>query len=544
MSADGVDPAIRERALRRVAEVSPSQVQAWDDCPRRWYYSSVLGLREPSKPWQELGTAIHKEAEIYAKTGKLDGPHAERVRPVTALVPFEPGAIASGVLLIEERMDMPTFDGGPVMMGFPDRLDLRVPQVDDFKTTSRLSNAKTPAAISHLVQMTTYGTFAARKLDLPGSRVVPLRHLYLRTKEKPAVKAVTAEVPVSALFDRYGETVEKVRAMAAWARAAASESAPPTADDLPPNTGFCDEYGGCYYRRACGLDGGFWASDKPIDEEKKTMSAAPVSEAQTTAMTCPTCNGQKVFKNPDNPGAWVLCRTCAGSGSIKVELPPGAEAPAPVAPPARSGPITNFPPTSVAGPAVVPPDAPPRATPPEAAAPPAEEAPKRSRAKKETAPPPGAAAAASGTPIGNEPPATPAPERAAPPVAAPGIPIGNSPPSGATSQVGGRKRLALYEDCVPSKGADAARAVRFEDWMAEQGIADAAVTAHNAANRDKPVANWQQIPYSAEGDLGHAVRAKVASLPEVVLVSGESRERRAFLAAVVPHATESVKGWR
>lgn len=57
--------------MRPFKRVSPSQINSYNDCPRLWWYQSVLGLETPQRPSAALGEAVHAQLEAYMDKGTL-----------------------------------------------------------------------------------------------------------------------------------------------------------------------------------------------------------------------------------------------------------------------------------------------------------------------------------------------------------------------------------------------------------------------------------------------------------------------------------------
>src|SRR5579859_5849689 len=74
-------PAVIDGQLRHV---SASQIETFEDCPRRWYLDKVLGLAMPPSAAQARGVAIHKELEDWYEDGT---PVSDTVKPALAYLP-------------------------------------------------------------------------------------------------------------------------------------------------------------------------------------------------------------------------------------------------------------------------------------------------------------------------------------------------------------------------------------------------------------------------------------------------------------------------
>ena len=52
-------------------KVSASQIKLFSRCPRAWWYTYPGGHRAPSSPAQELGTAVHAQAQAWLERGEM-----------------------------------------------------------------------------------------------------------------------------------------------------------------------------------------------------------------------------------------------------------------------------------------------------------------------------------------------------------------------------------------------------------------------------------------------------------------------------------------
>lgn len=667
-----------ENARRALAKTSASQIEEWVRCPRRWYNAQVLGLRTPPTDAMTRGTKIHAVLEAHL-TGQAPPADADpdHVKRVASAIPHFPPAGKPG-LLVEQWIEMATFEGGPKIVGRYDAIDFEARETRglssifddadhgdgvevvnfDAKTTSDFRYAKTPAELADNVQMGVYG---AHVLEVrPDLDLLGLRHVYVRTRGAARSMPVDVVVSRGQLQERHGKTLNVIREMGAAAR-----EMPVDAAELPANTASCNAFGGCPYRRLCGLDGpvvefvkddrerfteaaeavlakveggpGGWFSgnDNEKEEEKnmavtngedlmeklrqrsaaRTVGAAtpapaaekappkaeakpetpgranPPAPASVAPVSCPTCAGKRYVKATDEgapPNSYMPCKTCGAAGTVPASVAAKA-AKAPAKKPElsdeeklkkyevraagngkistregdngekRDGWILRDPQTDAerklvadyekgvaaarekearakaaedgepedetAAPGgasgMVPPDAPSRVDEPAAEAAPVEERPKAKRAPKAAKPaeePAIDASAGAPSTVVNNHVAAPAPARTT-------------------------KGPRIYVDCIPTKGADKALAVAYEEWLAPLA-AKAAQSACNAkTGQPQPVQDWRLAEYgSGEGLLAVAIREALPTLPEVVVVTGISKARGVFLEQVVPGASLVVKG--
>ena len=51
--------------------LSPTQTKTWMACKRKWGWGKLDHIRMPQKPGQEIGSAVHDEAENWLRDGTL-----------------------------------------------------------------------------------------------------------------------------------------------------------------------------------------------------------------------------------------------------------------------------------------------------------------------------------------------------------------------------------------------------------------------------------------------------------------------------------------
>jgi hypothetical protein len=574
------DEATINKNCDRILEyVSPSQVETFLLCPRRWYNDSVRGMREPLLPGSpaERGVHIAEEVEHYGKTGKVRE-DARFKAMVEAVLPHlsEPSETVS----VEEWVEAETEPGLPKIRGRYDWFDCsqrqwveghpRAPLLPDVKSRSDFRYAKTPAELADDTQMNTYAVALARR---DGYEHVTLRHAYTRTSGKPKGMAVNITVSRDEMEMRFLRTIESVREMTRWAR-----ERPRSADPLPPNPEACSKYRphGCPHRALCGFDSPFQTSKEtkmaettnngapPSDlmkrlaqrtaelQAKNTGTAAPVAAPAPApapareAITCSKCDEEltpdSVSKLKDGRIIHIGCPAVEAGANSQEET----------------------------GPAVVSSDAPPRTNPPAAASAQAEEQKTRKPRAKKTPEGQQVIDAMAGGMDGSmraaaeeqrraqrsnikgpdgyytlgqlEDMAKEAPKEINPMIAdlaqkmgAAQVVIDNA--TGQVKETAPARGVAagpvVYVNCVPTKGAHKGAGVFFEEWLAP---------ICEEVAKQKGVVDWRLIPYSAKGDLAAQIRKCMSACPPVVLVSKFSPAADVFLEAAIPWASQIIQG--
>lgn len=263
--SEKLGPAVRDGAVRYV---SPSQIDKFDasvgGCARRWWFRYVERRPEPERAAALQGTQIHAQIEHYLKTG--EDVLGEIARSGRAWIP-KPGSD----LLVEHEFggarDGEIFSAisaaGVPVIGKVDVMHRRpwmissegtdlvyepvTCEVIDWKSTSNIGYAKSPAAIASAWPMLAYGA-VAREL-WPDVERVRLSHVYFATKGPRAAEKRTVSLPVVRVAEgwlRAGDIVERMKSAAGETGAAS----------LAPNLNACGSYGGCPHREYCPRDPG------------------------------------------------------------------------------------------------------------------------------------------------------------------------------------------------------------------------------------------------------------------------------------------------
>lgn len=356
MSASTASAAsTRPSTGKKLWSVSPSQVDAYRRCPRVWYNATVLKDREPSKPFQLRGEAIHKALEIYLRTGEvkptialpdsLKGgaltefqtlefiqvaiPHIPR--PANDLehwgqYPKDDKGAPTAMLLLEQAGEMGTWeaeaapagDRGPGVSQFIDVVEAlpKKCRILDYKTTSNFRYAKTPEELQKNTQLCWNAKYIFAISDY---EEIEIEHLYLLTTGRPKALPVRTRVTRAQVEEVWARDMALVHEMVEWARLG-----PLTADVLPPNTDHCDDYGGCFYRTKCGFDDSIVPYGKriPTMSDKSTGLLADIlaQAKKTNPKSAVVASTAAVLKNGGDLMAVLGAKTAAA------EPPPAAGA--------------------------------------------------------------------------------------------------------------------------------------------------------------------------------------------------------------------------
>lgn len=246
--------------------LSVSQVESFDSrqtggCPRRWWFSSVRGLRPEQTTGQSDGEKGHELLAAYFRTGELPPKRAKLSKAVT-------GAIVKGDLpkpgpdmLVEERFDgQPKLNpvtgewnkiipedalwlGGVAWDGFIDLAYRRgdVPTIVDHKFKSDLGDAKTRDQLIKTVQMPVY--VLSQLPYWPDATRWELMHNNIcRTGvESRLVRAVVTTAQVLERKEEIEKIVDEMKLVAEVE----------TQNDVPAVKRSCQAYGGCPHQSIC-----------------------------------------------------------------------------------------------------------------------------------------------------------------------------------------------------------------------------------------------------------------------------------------------------
>lgn len=546
----------------KLNNTSASQVQAWTACPRAWHFRWVRGFKEPPTLAQQRGTLIHSlaenvvvsrgaalESQDFQKNldGKWNNPHAPYALALLEHVPYREERI-----LAERKFMLDTAPGLPPWMGFIDLIDdtrtrRQNLSIGDYKTTSDLRYAKTPAELQEDPQMTSYGRYIYDAgHDEPE---VDVGHFYVHVKSDgppkrslpktlPVFTTITPEI-IAVSWDR---DLLKVEAMVR----AAEHDKTDTLEPLGTSNGQCSKYGGCPHRARCGI------TSQPFSFKSKTPTS-PQTPKDPTKMNFLDTLKAKAKTNGVTPGT-----AAAPAPATKTTNP----APAAAAKPAASGFLGALKKAEAGAGAtqtgfqgVLAPDAAPRVTStekipdkaPDTAPQTDENGDDIDHAEPTGASEVGAAAEAAreeaaakkkGRPAGskNKPKTEDEPKTDAylEGTAKRGT-VGAAPNTRPATRAG----FALYIDCYPAKELGREQMpVLFEDWIAplRAALNERVMEASN-------LPDYRLLAYAQEKvAISEAVHGAMAQgMPAALVVSASSPGARDVLDVLIPHATLVVR---
>lgn len=240
--------------------VSASQITLYRECPRKWAWRYLQGIKTETHPAAALGTEVD---DTQLQPFLRDGRPFDFTRPsgeiAASLLGFLPEPKSPG-LVVQRYFQMPSptwRDGKHIGFGFQGFEDLWLPDskavpglpggapfVGDFKTTSDLKWAKNEEALKTDVQAMTYATDA---MFSTGARTVDLAWMYAQTKGPRRSKRTYLRVVADHVAEQFGQINETAIEMLGV------RIANPHPSELEPNPDVCKAYGGCPYESRCAL---------------------------------------------------------------------------------------------------------------------------------------------------------------------------------------------------------------------------------------------------------------------------------------------------
>lgn len=226
--------------------VSPSQMDTFTDCNRKWYFQSVVGIKPPSSASAQLGTAVHAALEAFVLDGKTPDERTKSGAIAAAGIPYARHDPTRPLVVELDMAQHPahrlTLAGVPIA----GRIDLIDPHADplliqDWKTTTDFKWAKTEGELRKNTQAIWYSRFA---IDLYGRDKARFRHVTLLTTGKPEVQETGVTLTRSEIASAFDAYTPKVERMIATAPAR-------DASEVAPTLTACMKYGGCFFRERC-----------------------------------------------------------------------------------------------------------------------------------------------------------------------------------------------------------------------------------------------------------------------------------------------------
>jgi hypothetical protein len=249
--------------------LSPSQIDVFDQCKRKWAFQYILKIRSPPHPSAVLGSAVHAHLEQWLKYA-VPPPQDSRAGLIATkmLVNLPP----PGTGAVEKKFFMETARGHNYN-GIIDwtGLHLQRPTVIDHKTTSDWRYAKSENDLHSDTQGIIY---AVAGLSGFGTEEIDLFWNYGLTGGRSDTKSVKTTVHLTLVMEKFETVIEETAA-----EVLALYKQRPNPLDLPPTPSACSAYGGCPHQQRCNLTAeerirGIMATGQSMAERMKAQAEA------------------------------------------------------------------------------------------------------------------------------------------------------------------------------------------------------------------------------------------------------------------------------
>lgn len=231
--------------------LSPSQIETFLDCERKWAFIYISGIRPESGGAAALGGKVHKQLEQYLKgeVKSLNFTEPGGVGDIASLLlahlppPKAPGMKIEGAFKFQSPTTGIFYRGFKDVVLSPPEFELTVM---DHKTTSNIAAwAKSAEALKTDTQAIIYAHHElTRWPDVPH---VKLQWNYAQTK------GPKRSLPVVVTLDRQHVADEFAKIEVDGRRILSTLKVKPDPLSLPPTPASCEKYGGCPYRYKCNL---------------------------------------------------------------------------------------------------------------------------------------------------------------------------------------------------------------------------------------------------------------------------------------------------
>ncbi len=288
--------------------VNASQIKQWEECNRKWGFDNLL----PQDPYAQrgsaatsLGSRVHKVAEKYFTRGTgfftVDYTDREAADIFTSALPYLP-TNQNLFYHVEEHVTVGKLWHGTIDLWYRDTQG--VVQLYDWKTTSDFKWAKTETDLLVDPQAMLYAEAIGAK---------ELHWIYMRTKgsrqAQPTNVTEMAENQSRDMLETFVPTANLILKNRL--------NTPKTIDrftlqdyintTLTPNTGACNNYGGCPHQSYCRFTNPFAQLKKDrsdmgiLDTLKSVAPAVPATIAPPVAINPPSHTPTPII----DKGLWV-----------------------------------------------------------------------------------------------------------------------------------------------------------------------------------------------------------------------------------------------
>ena len=217
---------------------SPSQLDTYQRCARRWWWEKVRGLRSPDTEATRRGTEIHAELEEAVLNG------TPAVDPVSLAILDHVGYHRLPREQLEREFTVHPPGWAVPIKGVIDRVEIPG-QITDYKTTSSLRYAKTLKQLESNVQAVVYSWVGIHVLGM--NDPLSFRLVYGERRKNQRTSRVEERKVVFTAED----LEPHMEALGALTHEKAQTALIKNPGDVPANTKACDDFGGCPHRARC-----------------------------------------------------------------------------------------------------------------------------------------------------------------------------------------------------------------------------------------------------------------------------------------------------
>lgn len=300
-------------------ETSPTDVDIYELCPRKWAFAWINGLRPPKHPSALKGIKVHKHLELWLKKRVPPGGN-EEARVAQVMLPHLPPPHLVDPGNVE-------LNAGIVLGGvrFAIAIDLFMPELEplpvvyDHKSTSSFDWCLSPDTMDQDIQATLYAAWA---MVTSRRDRVAVQWTYGRTKGAPLAHPVRAELGAGQITGRLERTVRSAREM----QLILEQVPRGRALDVVHDPGACDAYGGCPFQELCNLT--------PEERLRAIMSQGTVRENYLERLRSRKQNGAGASPGQVNPDPVPPQQPAQ---QAQAAPPPAQQATPPAAPAAPAG---------------------------------------------------------------------------------------------------------------------------------------------------------------------------------------------------------------
>jgi hypothetical protein len=269
-----------ETTLIAIKHFSISQLNKYEECPRKHYYQYVLGYESPSSDAQDYGKKCHSYLEQYLKGEINVFPTDWHGKTCTAALPYLPPQNSG---LVEEYFKLELENLVAPIIGYMDYCsygsDVSKAVLLDHKIVSSDQYLLTPEKLAKTNQIITYSKYI---LDQCNADSVEASYLYVKRGGSWA-KKVTVELgrnQVNESFQNVADGFEMLQ----------KNYTTTTEENVPQILSACEKWGGCPFKDRC------WGNQKGDNmnllDRLKSVKVDTSVEDQKTASE----NTQSVFK--------------------------------------------------------------------------------------------------------------------------------------------------------------------------------------------------------------------------------------------------------